>query len=419
MTEDLFDASLLEITPRTPKKEDDLFDASLLKLPMKSTAQKAPLSLPESQDTELFDAALLEPARPPVLDSGSQFPLGFETGLFGAQRSLGGGIAIVGSLPGLGFLKDLGDDLSESGRRRLESLPQPNQPDIVALWDKIQRGEGSASDVSDWLAYNLGQAGPSIAASLTGAAVGTAIAGPPGGFVGAGSISYLLNAGEVYTNLRDQGYDRPGAAALAGVPMALLDIITPTRFMGRTVWRPSNLLKGPLTKALIRTGKEGLVSFGSEALTEAAQEVIGAGTESYITGNDFFTPETLSRVLNAFAAGGLAGGALGAGGQFYSEIRPKSSVLPANSKDLPIHAPGDLVFTEEEAPRPYPEMTPEEEMKFVSLVPDAEALPEEERRAMVEEFVKTERVRKVEEQAIERFPEKERKEWLKGKFLED
>src|SRR3990167_5175991 len=261
-----------------------------------------------------------------VEDKSNQFLLGVKRGTYEQLGvGLGSGINILSNTPGLGFLKSIGEDLETGARAQLDTLPLPNEADVTALWQRLQSGEAGPDEALDWFAYNLGNAGPSMAASVGAGVVGTAIAGPPGGIAGMAGVSWLLNAGEVYANLREQGYDSPGAAAAAGIPMAFLDVVTPGRILGKTVWQPSKLLRGTgargLAQSLRRVGREALTSCGSEAITEAAQEAIGAGVETGVTGKDFFTPETMSRVLNAFAAGGLAGGVFGAGGQGYLETQ--------------------------------------------------------------------------------------------------
>ena len=263
----------------------------------------------------------------------SQFGLSLERGIYQTGASLGSGIRLLGNIPGFGFMGDAGKWLESGARAELESLAQPAEDDIVALWERLGKGEAGLSEVGDWFAYAIGSAGPSMALAMTGYGGGMMLAGRLGGLLGGGSISYLLNAGEVYSNLREQGHDSPGAAAAAGLPMAILDMAVPHRLFGRLMWTPTDKVVRGFGAGLNRMGREAGVSFFQEAATEAGQELIGAGTESLVTGKDFFTPETLSRFLNAAAAGGVAGGAFGGTFQGMAEVtrapeQPPSLVSP-------------------------------------------------------------------------------------------
>ena len=282
------------------------------------------------QETEPFIGQIIDPNR-------NQLGLGFERGVEEVFDTLGGGLTVAGSVPGLGFVRNWGEQLSAASRAELEKLPMPNQPDVIALWNKLQSGEAGPDEAMDWLAYTIGNAGPSMAAALGAGVVGSAFAAPlgataVGGMIGLGGMSYLLGAGEVYNNLRDQGFDEPVAAAKAGIPIALLDVIVPGRVMGKvlgkSIWRakstPGNLVGQSVKREIARdkgkrVGGEFLLSAGSEGLTEAGQEAIGAAFESPITGDDFFSPQTAARMINAFAAGTVVGGFAGAGGQVISE----------------------------------------------------------------------------------------------------
>lgn len=259
-----------------------------------------------------------------------QFELGLSRGTFEAGMSLGGGLEVVGSMPGLGFIKEAGRGLSEASKAKLDEYALPKEADVVDLWNRLGDSKAGADEVGDWFLYTLGNAGPSMAATVAAGAVGTALGGPvglaaAGGYTGMGSMSFLLNAGEVYTNLREKGEDAPGAAAAAGIPMALLDVLTPGRLFGKVVWKPTKLGRGSLGRILKETG----VTTGLEGITEAGQEVIGAGTESLVTGEDFLTPETMSRVINAFAAGAVAGGAFGGAGQTIAEVNSNITKIPS------------------------------------------------------------------------------------------
>jgi hypothetical protein len=269
--------------------------------------------LPYSQQLK----ALGDPSVPVV--SRSEFGKGLASG----QQTFGSSLQFLGALTGVDALREWGEALRK-GTPEDQAALTPKQPDLLKV-----RSPGEALD---WLGYSVGNLIPSMGASvaggIAGGAGGVALGGPPGGVVGgiagAGGISYLLNAGEVYANLIDEGVDEDKArlaASAAGLPMALLDVIVPVKVAGKILWQPVKKAAG---KQLAKTlGKEILKNVGEEAGTEAAQEVIGAGAESIVGPKKFWTAETASRTLNSLAAGALGGLVFGGAGEAGGRVRER------------------------------------------------------------------------------------------------
>lgn len=279
----------------------------------------------------------------------------FGKGLASGKQTFGSSLQFLGALTGIDTLREWGEALRTGTPEDRAALT----PRVSSIGDIRSPGQAL-----DWVGYNLGNLIPSMGASvaggIAGGAGGAALAGPAGGVVGgiagAGGISYLLNAGEVYANLIDENVPEEKArlaAGAAGLPMALLDVIVPVKVAGKILWQPVKKAAG---KQLAKTlGKEILKSVGEEAGTEAVQEVIGAGTEAAVGPKQFWTPETASRVLNSLAAGGLGGLAFGGagevGGRVRERLRPAGPpAAPAaaapNAPPAPRQAPAALAITQ-------------------------------------------------------------------------
>ena len=253
--------------------------------------------------------------------------VGLRSGFENAKASVGGALEMAGSGLGIEPLRQWGRKIREgSNEEALRYMPRVTRVEDIR----------SRDDLGDWLAYAIGNIGPSIGAAIGGGAAGFAVAGPPGAIAGAGSISYILNAGEVYADMIEQGVDAPAAAALAGIPMALLDVIVPTKVAGKLVWTATKKqVVGGMAKRLLKeVPKTALL----EAGTEATQELIGAGTAASQGAGEFMSPETASRVLNAFSVGFVGGGLFGGMGEIAPQkgpFRPTGAVSDASGVDVP------------------------------------------------------------------------------------
>lgn len=200
-------------------------------------------------------------------------------------------------------------------------------------------GSGAASMLPSVVAATAGAAGGSAVGSLAGP-VGTGIGAVTGGFVGAGSASYVQSFGEVYTALKEAGVDPQRAADLsryAAVPIAGLDMIG----LGAMA-RP---FIGPVRKEVIhglarRIATEAAKGATAEGITEAAQEFLKDATVTYETGRPLLTTERAKGWAEAGVIGAVLGGAADAGAGFR---RPEARRDPnAPDPNLPPPKPGDI-----------------------------------------------------------------------------
>lgn len=276
---------------------------------------------PEPSKAERAMGATMGTPRSPGTAIGP--PSEFGKGLASGQQMFGSSMQFLGALSGADPLRKWGESIATASPEDRKKWA----PRIESI-DKIK----SAGDAMDWLSFTLGNLIPSMGASVAGGAAGgasgAAVGGPVGavvgGVAGAAGVSYLLNGGEVYASLIEQGVpvDRARkAAAAAGVPMALLDVIVPVKVAGKLIWQP---VKKEAGKQLAKSvGKEILKDVAEEGLTEGLQEGIGAFTEHRQTGKPLLTPENASRILNSVAAGAAGGAFFGGVGEVGSRVRGK------------------------------------------------------------------------------------------------
>jgi hypothetical protein len=329
-------------------------------------------------------------------DSPNQFLTGLQAGLPAAKDRIGAGLEAIGKSFEMLGIKSL--DIKQHPLTRLGQQIQKGEkgeipePRISKLEDV-----SSASDFFDFLSYNIANSipsgGVSLATGAAGAGLGLAAGGPIGaaigGRIGMAAGAELIAAGDVYLEAREKGVDAPTAALLAGIPIFLLDMITPMRAAGRLFGAAKDVAFAPVKKAakdglVKRVGKAAAEGFATESLTEAVQETIQAGAVSGITGNDFWTPELASRVLNAWAVGGAMGmgiGALTPSGP--ATARGDASAGPSTA----LSWPGDSSVTNLDEPAPVspdttPDMTPPPDLSGV-LDPPIEA------PVVVEETIKS------------------------------
>ena len=184
---------------------------------------------------------------------------------------------------------------------------------------------GDVDGVGDFFGYvgglmgsGLGSMAAPIAAGAAGAAVGSA-AGPVGttvgGVGGAFSVGTMLNIGETYRQLRDEGVD-PKQAAQWAVPaggvIGAIDTLGLSRLLGATVAKE---VKQNAISAFVREGAKGYARGASEeGLTEMGQSAIREGLAATLTG-DLDLLRRAGSLLEEGLAGGLAGGALGGAGR--------------------------------------------------------------------------------------------------------
>ncbi len=234
---------------------------------------------------------------------------GLYEGTIGAMRSAAGTVEAAGKV--LGGTGSLGAALAPAKEAQAAVRPGPSLQDV---WE----GKGSAKD---FLLQGTTSSLPSMIATLGGGAM----AGP----AGAGAVSYLLNAGDVYNDLRDKGIDAPGAALAAGIPITALDMIEPLRLLAKT----RNMAVSKLVREGL--GRTILKDVAAEALPEGAQQVIQDLTVMGQEGKGYDKRQLLWSAANAAVLGGLTGGIAGSvahvatGGRDGASYAGSDGILPA------------------------------------------------------------------------------------------
>lgn len=186
--------------------------------------------------------------------------------------------------------------------------------------------------------------------------LGAALGGPVGLF----AASYMINTGNLYSDLRDRGVDAPLSSLAAGVPLSFLDMYGFGKVFGRET-------AVPLAREMAKLGygkfaaqfMKSIASRGwAEATEEMGQEIIQIFTEAAQGVNDDGMTN-LVRVINSGLGGAFAGGAFGS---------VTSGVESFHNQEGP---PPELDMT------PEPEPTEPPQVENVSTPPAEPAVPAE------------------------------------------
>ena len=297
--------------------------------------------------------------------------MGLGAGLQGFKRSVGGALEMAGSATGLESLQKYGGEV----RQAADEAAKGYQPRVTKLEDIHSLG-----DAADYVTYAIAEAAPSIGTAVGGSLAGGALGGKVGGPIGAGigtvvggvGMSYLQQAGGLYADLIEQGYDAPGAAAAAGIPMALLEYVLPSRIGGKLVWRPAKeAIKEELAKRTVGKIVKKAVGEGvREGVTETAQEGIAIGTEGLVTGR--MPAQAASRALNAAAAGALAGTTYGGAATAYERRQARKASAPGQEL---VTAPQPVAAPPVAAPVEAPAVVPVEAAPAVVEAPPTPVVP--------------------------------------------
>lgn len=260
------------------------------------------------------------PAPPPEEPVGA-----FESGIYsslGSLEAFGGKTAQAAGLAGLSkYLLEQ----SEASQRYAEKY----KPDVPTVQD-IE----SVSDVAKFAGSSIAQSAAPTAASIAGAyaggvagaSVGTAffpgpgtvVGGVAGGLIG-GAIAAIpfFIGGNLQRQAEEQGISlsetdlqAASTAAVAQAPLdAIFDVLIARKLPGAGV--AFDIVKGSFLKEVAKTAAKGAAT---EALTEPAQQAIElaqANPNKLLE----FGPEVQREIINAAAAGSLAGGVIGGGAE--------------------------------------------------------------------------------------------------------
>lgn len=210
---------------------------------------------------------------------------------------------------------------AEDVRRYAADLMQINQPEeFLSLFDGDNKLGRSAKFVWD----NTIQAIPFMGAiGLGGAATVAASPFAISAGTGAAIASIALSQGAAYSDLKERGVDNPGIAAIVGVPIGLLEMVTPGRIGQRLGFIPKAALKDA-PESILRAMRTGFVEEGA---TEMFQEWFQAAAEKYAgVGDDPWT--IFTRGLNAAAAGAVAGSTLSGLSRTIAPSGPPREIVP-------------------------------------------------------------------------------------------
>jgi len=167
-----------------------------------------------------------------------------------------------------------------------------------------------------------------VAAGVLGNTVGKKAA-TRGAIAGATAQNYAMGVGEIYGESGDRLSAFAGAVPYAALESAAEVVLMAPLFGnlvpgGKTIkdmlrTAPAKTRKGALAKGVGR-GVGGLTVGGAaEGLTEVGQESLGI---YFNPDMDFDSPEVASRLMNAFAAGAVTGGAIGGGVNLFNREKP-------------------------------------------------------------------------------------------------
>lgn len=144
-----------------------------------------------------------------------------------------------------------------------------------------------------------------------------------------GMAAVPLSVGEVQGNLIDKGVTgRPELAAVAGLPAAALEMVTPltvaNKILASVGMSPTGMLAKAASRGVIgRTVAGAAEGFVKEGVTEGLQEGLSLGAET-AAGVPPAPGEAMSRVLESVIGGGVAGGGITA----MVSVLPPAGELP-------------------------------------------------------------------------------------------
>lgn len=335
-----------------------------------------------------YDLSKIAPAPVgPAAEEGA--PGVVEAGFQGGLAALDTGIA--GAMYGLGWDDTAGRyEQSAADRAKYVARRTPVGPqsleDIGGVGDAI----GYAYEM---VGSGLGSTVPAILGAGAGAVGGALTAGPfgvvPGSLVGAGSVAFGQQTGEMLQaqqavdgrSLKDADL---GRAALFAAPAAALDTLSTYLTFGLSKAlgvKPGNFVRAlvgasPKKAAAAIVGEEAAKSiplrvlagagkgFATEGLTEGTQQAL---QEMQADPDRFweFGPEIRSRLLNSLVGGGLAGGVIGGAVDVFPDRADAGERRIPNAKareqlaaDLAAQSLSDAEvanrYAQETAPRPAP-----------------------------------------------------------------
>lgn len=252
---------------------------------------------------------------------------------FGAAVSSGlEGLAGAGLGIGLGLnpnSEKLRSAVQASQEAQAAKYGGPSYEDVENAFTQ-QGGVAGLKSLYEFGKGAIGQSLPYMAAPLAGgrlgAMAGTALAGPAGGVVGGLAGAGLASAAQFFgTNVGRQVQEgqqvNPGAAALAAIPQAALDVGT-LKFagLGRIFGLEGEKAAAQITKDIVTSYKKGIPLHAVKGLAEIPTEVAQQVLERAQAGKDLTGEDAFNEYKASAAAAGLMGPAMGTVGGM-SEVR--------------------------------------------------------------------------------------------------
>lgn len=216
-------------------------------------------------------------------------------------NQLGFGLAAVLFPTALSLLSRGGEMRESAAERREESQP------TVGSFTEVE----TAADLRDYLAFQLGQAVGSMGVIVGG----TLVAGPAGGLAAGTTLAY----GDVRDELDDLGGPesagtRDALALALGIPVALLDRITPGQIASKLLARGASqaIVREAAQHGLTRqVAAELLRTAAQEGGTEVAQEMLQHLGTRLATGAPLEPGQLAVRAVDAAIGGAVGGGTFG------------------------------------------------------------------------------------------------------------
>lgn len=267
----------------------------------------------------------------------SEFQKGLTKATLGLRGDLYSAAEAAGQAAGQEDLQQWGAEGAQQAYEEASAVPAGN---VESIFD-VQ----SVQDFTDWAAHGLGQLAPfalsMVATGATGALATGALraatlargisavdkvrkltaAQKAGGLAGGYLGSAVPSAGTAYHDLKQEGVINPGAAALEGGIIGLLDIAPAHHLLNIMGGRRGGMsvMKGVLEQA------------PAEAITEAAQEGVSEGfRQTFIPGYE--SDDLGKRLIEAASlgalGGGFAGGVSGGVGGALGRVRKDTAPLP-------------------------------------------------------------------------------------------
>jgi len=255
---------------------------------------------------------------------------GLRSSYEGIKAGLGGAEDLLGTAIG-------SQNLQQAGQRTFEENAQAAARDAPLVNDLTQ-----IHDVNSFINYSLGKVGelvPFAASLAVGGGVGKAVAGEAGQFAGITGLSGAIQGGQTFEAAKAAGATPQQAvvpAAVSGLGQGALDAVLGAEF--------AKNLQGKVESVPGQAALGAGVNAAQVAAQQAAVTVAHPSTP-------LFTREHAKEIVNAAAAGGIAGGVLGGATRLIGGLRRSSAPSPDATQ-----ARRELLHAVQNAPQPAVEV---------------------------------------------------------------